>query len=115
MYTQQEQGPNLIEPGTRNYITNILGKCHENRAKLYLFSLNAGVFLIFIVLTGLILYGCYKSRKTPEEMKQKEIEDQAYILSKIRHYKRERDVIASKSSMTGLPLTPNALSFSSAT
>lgn len=111
MYTEEktQAPPKLIEPVTRYYISNILNQCHENRAKIYLFTLNAGVFLLFVLVTSIILYGCYRSKKTPEEIKKREIEDQKYILSKIRHYKRERENMVSRGMMTGLPVTTNAM------
>lgn len=96
--------PNLIESNTRYYLSDILHKCHDNRAKLYIYSLNTAIFVLFVVVTTLILYFCYKSKKTPEEIKKRELEDQAYILSKIRHYKQERQNIASRATITGLPL-----------
>jgi hypothetical protein len=58
-------------------------------------------------MTTVILYFCYKSKKTPEEIKKRELEDQAYILSKIRHYKQERQNMASRATITGLPLVGN--------
>jgi len=97
--------PSLIENNTRSYLQQVLQKCNQHRASIYQFSLNIGVFIIFTIVLCSVLYSCYKSKKTPEEIKQKELEDQAYVLSKIRHYKQERQYIASRSTITGLPVT----------
>ena len=96
--------PKLIESNTRYYLSDILHKCHDNRAKLYMYALNIGIFVLFVLVTTGVLYTCYKSKRTPEEIRQREIEDQAYILSKIRHYKHERQNMASRATITGLPL-----------
>lgn len=101
---QPQALPNLIESNTRFYLFDTLQKCHNNRANIYKYALNIGVFIIFVVITSIILYSCYKNKKTPEEMKKRELEDQAYILSKIRHYKNERQYMASRGIITGLPL-----------
>jgi hypothetical protein len=96
--------PSLIENNTRYYLQQILQKCNHNRASIYQWVLNIGVFVVFMIILVAVLYSCYKSKKTPEEIQQKELEDQAYVLSKIRHYKQERQHIASRSNMTGLPV-----------
>jgi hypothetical protein len=41
---------------------------------------------------------------TPEEAHAKYIKDQEYVLSKIRFYKHHQQTIASKASITGLPM-----------
>jgi hypothetical protein len=96
--------PSLIENNTRYYLQHVLQKCNHHRANIYQGALNIGVFVIFIVVLATVLYCCYKSKRTPEQIKEKELEDQAYVLSKIRHYKQERNNIASRASITGLPM-----------
>jgi hypothetical protein len=94
----------LIDNNTRHYLSQVLQKCHGYRASIYQWALNIGVFVIFIAVTATILYCCYRSKPTPEQLKEKELEDQAYVLSKRRHYKQERQNIASRASITGLPV-----------
>jgi hypothetical protein len=96
--------PSLIENNTRYYLQQVLQKCNNHRASIYHWSLNIGVFILFIIVLITVLYSCYRSKKTPEEIKQKELQDQAYVLSKIRHYKQERQHIASRIAITGLPV-----------
>jgi len=97
--------PSLIDSSTRYYLQQVLHKCGQHRASIYQWALNIGVFVVFVVVVTLVLYFCYKTKKTPEEIQQKELEDQAYVLSKIRQYKQERQHSASRTTMTGLPVT----------
>jgi hypothetical protein len=80
----------LIEPGARNYIYEALGICHTNRVKIYYIGLNIGVLVLFLIITGLVLYYCSKNKPTPYEKHQKMLRDQDYILSKIRFYQEEK-------------------------
>lgn len=99
--------PRLIEPTSKYYMSEILHKCHDTRVSVYQYSLNIGVFIIFIIIVGLVLYYCYKSKLTPEEEYQKKMREQEYILSKIRVYKDHQRVIHSKSDITALPTLDN--------
>ena len=96
--------PRLIETGAKSYMSNILNKCHDNRVNIYLYALNCGVLLLFVFITGLTLYYCHKTKTTPQENYQKIVNEQDYILSKIRYYKEHQRNIASKASITGLPV-----------
>jgi hypothetical protein len=98
------EGPRLIEQGAHSYMSNVLNKCHNNRVNIYLYALNTGVLLLFIVITCLVLYYCYKTKTTPEENRQKMLKEQEYILSKIRYYKDHQRNIESRASITGLPV-----------
>lgn len=95
--------PRLIESGAHNYMTQILQNCHSNRVSIYLYVLNIGVFIGFIIVVGLVLYYCHKNKLTPEEAYQKEMREQDYILSKIRYYKEQQRNIQSRAPITGLP------------
>ena len=99
-----ETNPILIEHGARSYMSDILNRCHSNRVNIYLYALNIGVFVFFVVIIFLVLYYCYKNKLTPEEEYQKKIKDQEYVLSKIRFYKEHQRNISSKSFITELPM-----------
>jgi hypothetical protein len=88
-------------------MSEILNKCHETRVSTYVYSLNIGVFILFILVVGITLYCCYRSKLSPEEDYQKKIKDQEYILSKIRFYKDHQRAIQSKSDITALPVLDN--------
>ena len=96
--------PRLIEPTSKYYMSEILHKCHDTRLSVYQYSLNIGVFIVFIVITGLVLYYCYRSKPTPEEEYNKKMREQEYILSKIRFYKDHQRAIHTRSEITTLPV-----------
>lgn len=98
------KAPQLIEPHARNYMANVLQHCSQIRAKIYTNIINITVGVLFVGVTIIVLYFCYKNRATPEEKYEKEIRDQQYILTKIRQYKDEMRNIESKKLITGLPL-----------
>ena len=96
-------GPRLIEAGAHSYMSQILQTCHSTRVNIYLYALNIGVFVLFVIVVSLVLYYCYTRKLKPEEEEQKRLKEQEYILSKIRFYKDQQRNIASRASITGLP------------
>jgi hypothetical protein len=95
--------PRLIEPGAQNYMAQVLQTCHSNRVNIYLYVLNIGVLLVFLLILAAVLYYCHKRKLSPNEAYQKQLKEQDYILSKIRYYKEHQRNIASRTSITGLP------------
>jgi len=75
-----------------------------NRVTIYYYVLNIGVFVLFILVFGGVLYYCSKGKLSEEEKYQKMMRDQEYIVSKIRFYqdlhKEER---MGSSAITDLP------------
>lgn len=100
-----EMRPRLIEPQARHYMADVLYKCTQTRAKIYTNVLNISVGVLFLGVSAAILYFSYRNRPTSQEKYDKEMKDQAYILTKIRQYKEERQNIHRNSLITGLPLT----------
>ena len=93
----------LIDNNARFFLYNTLQKCHENRVKLYSIALNVIVFVLFVLVTGSILYYNYKSKPSPEEKHEKMMKDQQYIVSKIRTYQLEKSK-QKTSDITNLPI-----------
>lgn len=101
----QQSGPNLIDYGAKNYMAEVLQKCHENRTNIYLYVFNISVLALFVLIVGFTLYYCHKNKMSPYESYQKQLTEQEYILSKIRYYKEHQRNIASRTNtITGLPL-----------
>jgi len=100
---------NLIESGVKSYMYDILQKCHHNRVTIYLYILNYGVLILFLGITGIILYYSYKTKMTPDEESHKKMRDQAYILEKIKVYKDHQRHIVQTNGFTKLPVTDSAL------
>lgn len=97
-----ETSPRLIDSTFQNYMYNTLQKCHQYKVNIYTWVFNIIIFVLFVSITSVVLYFCYKKKLTPEEQKQKMIRDQEYILSKIRYYQNER-IKSQSSNITDLP------------
>lgn len=96
--------PSLIDNSTGNYLYGTLKQCHENRVIAYSYALNIGVVLIFVLLGGFILYLCFQRKLTPDQEKQKLIQEQKYILEKIKALKEIKQNYYEEGSLTHLPL-----------
>ena len=92
----------LIEPNVRNYLNSTLQSCRETRTNVYYLALNVGILVLFIAVFGSALYFCYKQKKSPNEIHEKMIKDQEYILSKIRFYQSSKQV-ETTSKISNLP------------
>ena len=79
--------PLLTESNSINYLSNTLQKCHENRVSIYYYVFNGGIFLLFILILGTVLYFCYNKKPLEHEKRQKFLREQQYILSKIKYHK----------------------------
>jgi hypothetical protein len=95
--------PKLIESNIKNVLFNTLSKCHGTRVQIYYIVLNLIVFIAFMLITGTILYYCYKKKPTDYESRQKLLKDQEYVLSKIRFYQGEQ-LQKTMSNITNLPM-----------
>ena len=92
----------LIPDNVKYYIGEILSKCHETKTNTYYWIFNISVFSIFILVLSSVLYYCYTTKPSKEELQKKMIQDQQYILEKIRFYQTLRNENQS-SQITGLP------------
>jgi|TARA_B100001057_G_C22869035_1_gene957904 hypothetical protein len=95
--------PSLIDRNSKQYLVNVLQKCHENRVNVYYYALNLGVLFAFILIFGLALYNCYKNKPTEYEKRQQQLKDQEYILSKIR-YHQDVHIQKKTTNITNLPV-----------
>jgi len=96
--------PHLVETNAHNYLLSALNKCHTNRVTIYYYVFNIGIFILFVLVFGGVLYYCSKGKLSDEEKYRKMMKDQEYIVSKIRFYqdlhKEER---VGSSAITDLP------------
>jgi hypothetical protein len=104
--------PRLVESNIRSYLHETLHKCHQHKATMYVWTFNIGLFLLFTITLGLILYFRRRTQDIPEyEKEAQSLKTQNYILSKIRDYQNYEKRKRQESSMiTDLPFTydPNA-------
>jgi len=96
--------PMLIDPSFRNYMFHTLRSCHQYRENIYYYILNFGILFVFVIIAGLALYNCSLNKMSDLEKQQKMIQDQQYVMSKIRHYKQEMD--DNKEMMTNITNLP---------
>ena len=95
--------PRLIDNNARYFLYNTLQKCHENRVRIYNIELNIILFILFVSITGGILFYNYKNKPTDYERQEKMMRDQQYIVSKIRTYQMEKNK-QKTSDITNLPI-----------
>jgi hypothetical protein len=94
--------PLLIEPGVKYFLSETLKQCRDFKYKHHNTLLNIGMFLLFMIILGILLFYKYKGKLTPKERHEKDNHKRQYILSKISNYqtakKREQQEL-----ITGLP------------
>ena len=94
--------PTLTEPGIKYFLSQTLKQCHNVRDNFHNIVFNVGLLLFFLLVLGSILLYKYKGRLTPVEKHRKNVEQQQYILSKIKIF-QEAKRIAHQELITGLP------------
>ena len=94
--------PRLIESNVRHYLGYSLGKCHEYKSQIYSWVFNIGIFFVFVITVGLVLYFKKRRELSPWEREEKMLREQNYILSKIREY--QIDQKRHSSMITDLPV-----------
>jgi predicted signal transduction protein with EAL and GGDEF domain len=94
--------PTLTEPGTKYFLSQTLKQCHVIRNNFHNIAFNVGLLLFFLLVLGSILLYKYKGRLSPVEKQRKNVEQQQYILSKIKNL-QEAKKIAHQELITGLP------------
>lgn len=94
----------LIDPSFRNYMFHTLRSCHQYRENIYYYILNFGILFVFVIIAGLALYNCSLNKMSDLEKQQKMVQDQQYVMSKIRHYKQEME--DNKEMMTNITNLP---------
>jgi hypothetical protein len=86
-----ELSPKLtIECSARYHLSERLTICHNNKLKTYSLILNMVVFLLFIGVFGIGLYCNRKKKLSPYDKHLKDIKEQEYVLTKIRHHQIEK-------------------------
>jgi hypothetical protein len=94
--------PILIEPGVRSFLGETLKQCHKFKETHYNFIFNIVMFFAFILILGILLLYKYKGKPTQEELYQKELQKEQYLLDKIKAYQQNK-LKAHQQLITGLP------------
>lgn len=95
----------LIDNSFYYHMDSTLRQCHNTRINLYYHVLNIGIFLLFVLIFGVVLYFCYINKKSDADRINDIHKDQQYVLSKIKFYKDEMDKQSNiVSTITNLPV-----------
>lgn len=104
-----ENNPRLIEPGVKYFIKGTLKECKKFKQKYNNKITNIVLTLIIIVSFTLFLLYRYKGKITKEEIEQKNIKKQEYIISKLQQLSNyNKNLNKNNNNMiTDLPLWNN--------
>ena len=81
--------PILTEPGVKYFLFETLKKCNEKRIHYTNLIFNILMLILFVVITWSILYYKKKNKLTEKEVQKRDIQNQQYILEKIKSIKEE--------------------------
>ena len=95
--------PNLIEPGIKSYIRNMLKEYQSFKCKYFSFIYNISLSIILILIIGLFLFYKYKGKTNIQEKIIKEKEKKEYIYAKLREIKKLKHK-KNSNLITNLPL-----------
>lgn len=101
-FDSNSEMPVLVEPGVKFFIRETLKQCREFKNKLNNHIFNFVLILSFAVFLGGILVYKYKGKLTPVEKQKKDVENQQYILTKIKNYQDAKRTEGHE-LITGLP------------
>ena len=77
--------PELIEPGTKYFLSATLKACNIKRANNNRYYFNVWLFSLFSITVGTFLSYKYYNKPTQKDIEQKAREREIYILSKVRN------------------------------
>lgn len=95
--------PKLVEHGALLHLTEGLINCHAKKIQFNSVILNIVVFILFTSVFSFWLYINRKNKLSPYDKRLKDIKEQEYVLTKIRHYQNETK--ENNSPITSLPIT----------
>lgn len=91
----------LLDNHIYSYIHDSLQQCHEQRVVIYYYILNLSILFVFGVFAVVYLYFAFTTKRTPEEIYERNVRDKEYVLNQIRRYKEEQIKL---DSLTQLPI-----------
>uniref|UniRef100_A0A6C0JUU5 Uncharacterized protein n=1 Tax=viral metagenome TaxID=1070528 RepID=A0A6C0JUU5_9ZZZZ len=93
----------LIEPGVKHLLSKTLQYYHKIHLQTQSIRFNLTMIVVFVIVFGGILIYKYKGKLTPEQIYQKHIEKQEYIVSKLEQLAVLKQTI-DPNMITNLPL-----------
>lgn len=92
----------LIDPKIKHFIIFSLKECHEFKENNINIIFNILMFLLFILITWLLLSYKYKGKLNDNEIKERNLRNYSYIISKIQNISLEKQK-QSNQIITNLP------------
>jgi hypothetical protein len=82
----------LVEPGIESFIQKNLKNCQTFKQEYYNSMINISLFVFFVTFTSAILLYKYKGKPTPQQLEEKNVIKQNYIMDKIQktHDEKQR-------------------------
>lgn len=80
----------LTEPGIRDHLLESLEQCKKIKYTYYTYVINIGLFILFVVGVGILLYIKSKNKLTPSQKNKKNEDDRLYIVNRIRSLQLEK-------------------------
>lgn len=82
--------PILTEPGVLYFLKQTLKNCNDKKTLFYNTLLNLGLLFIFIAILGILLIYKKNNKPTEDEIKNKNLQAQQYMLGKIKSFREKR-------------------------
>lgn len=94
--------PMLTEPGVKFFLNETLKQCHLFKEKHNNMMINISLLIGFFIILAILLLYKYKGKLTNEEIEERELQKQKYILSKIKNFQDDK-LRSQQELITGLP------------
>ena len=80
--------PKLIEPGAKYFFDETLKRCRMTKYNYFNRIYNVCLTILFVLVIGSILYCTYKTKNNEYMQKQRTLQQELYIASKIKKIKQ---------------------------
>ena len=106
-FIDEPVAPRLIDEPAKYFLTDALKKTHQTRVKYHRIIWNGGLLFGVVFIFAAFLYYRYTHKPSKAEANYKLIQDQEYVLSKIRYLQEQNRKIkdVAGAEITGLPVS----------
>jgi hypothetical protein len=95
--------PELVDTKFQGYLADTLLFCHERRRIYYEWILNIGIVVAMVAIFA-ALYTVTNHKQTNYEKQKQLLEDQNFVLTKIKFYQEMQEKQKQQESITRLPV-----------
>lgn len=104
--SEHENKTSLVTDEMKDYLFNVLKHCHENHIQMYSRIWNTVVIITFVVVVGSVLYYCYTTKPTPEQIHKRRMRTKKLVLEKMKEM-NEMNMYTQPNGITFLPVIQN--------